>query len=295
MAAQDESDSHGETGFIAALIAGQRRAVDAVATALPSIERAAAAIADKLGVGGRLIYLGAGSSGLIAMLDGAELPGTFGLDSSRIRFVLPGGVGRAYQIDGATEDDREAGRRDIEALGDIAGDIVIAVSASGSTPYTLAGARAAAARGATIVALANRPGSPLLQNAHHPILLDSGPEALQGSTRLGAGTAQKCALGLLSTLANARLGHVYRGLMVNVRPDNDKLRRRALEIVAAIADVDEPAARRSLACAADDVKCAALIAAGAGSKERADDLLARSRGHVGAALSRLREHAASRA
>src|SRR5579872_525960 len=295
MAAQDESDSHGETGFIAALIAGQRRAVDAVAAALPSIERAAAAIADKLGVGGRLIYLGAGSSGLIAMLDGAELPGTFGLDSSRIRFVLPGGVGRAYQIDGATEDDREAGRRDIEALGDIAGDIVIAVSASGSTPYTLAGARAAAARGATIVALANRPGSPLLQNAHHPILLDSGPEALQGSTRLGAGTAQKCALGLLSTLANARLGHVYRGLMVNVRPDNDKLRRRALEIVAAIAGVDEPAARRSLACAADDVKCAALIAAGAGSKERADDLLARSRGHVGAALSRLREHAASRA
>lgn len=293
MAAQDDSDSHGEAGFIAALIAGQRRAVEAVAAALPAIECAAAAISDKIGAAGRLIYLGAGSSGLIAMLDGAELPGTFGLDPSRIRFVLPGGVGRAHRIDGAAEDDREAGRRDIEALGDLSGDVVVAVSASGSTPYTVAGAEAAAAQGATIVALACRAGSPLLPIADHPIFLDTGPEALQGSTRLNAGAAQKCALGLLSTLANARLGHVYRGLMVNVRPDNDKLRRRALDIVAAIAGVDENAARRSLAAASDDVKCAALIAAGAGAMERARDLLARSHGHIGAALSRLKDEVAT--
>ncbi len=123
--------------------------------------------------------------------------------------------------------------------------------------------------------------------ADYPIFLDTGREALQGSTRLGAGTAQKCALGLLSTLANARLGHVYRGLMVNVRPDNDKLRRRALGIIASIAGVEAAAAQQSLAEAEDDVKCATLIAAGAGSKKRADELLARSRGHLGPALSRL--------
>jgi N-acetylmuramic acid 6-phosphate etherase len=168
-------------------------------------------------------------------------------------------------------------------------DAVIAVSASGSTPFTVAAAEAARRQNATIVALANRPGSPLLQLGDHPIFLDTGAEALQGSTRLGAGTAQKCALGLLSTLANARLGHVYRGLMVNVRPDNDKLRRRAVDIIASIAGVDAASAQRSLAAAADDVKCATLIAAGAGSKERAEELLVRSRGHLGAALSRLRK------
>jgi N-acetylmuramic acid 6-phosphate etherase len=172
-------------------------------------------------------------------------------------------------------------------------DIIIAVSASGSTPFTIAAAEAARRQGATIVALANRPGSPLLQIADYPIFLDTGAEALQGSTRLGAGTAQKCTLGLLSTLANARLGHVYRGLMVNVRPDNDKLRRRALDIIASIAGVDAAAAQRSLAAAADDVKCATLIAAGAGSKKQAEDLLALSRGHVGAALSRLTESVAA--
>ncbi len=291
--AADNSEDHGEVGLLAALLAGQRRAVEAVAAAASAIERAAASVSEKLGAGGRLIYIGAGSSGLIAMQDGAELPGTFGVDRSRIVFVVAGGAGRAHEIDGAAEDDRAAGRRDVDALGDLANDVAVAVSASGSTPYTVAAAEAAAARNATIVALANRPGARLLDIADHPILLDTGPEAVQGSTRLSAGTAQKCALGLLSTLANARLGHVYRGLMVNVRPDNDKLRRRALDIVAAIAGVDESVARRSLASASDDVKCAALIAAGADSHRRALDLLTQSHGHIGPALSRLRESVAS--
>jgi N-acetylmuramic acid 6-phosphate etherase len=289
MAAEDDSDSDGEAGFLAALLDGQRRAVEAVAASLPALDAAARAVSGKIGDGGRLVYVGAGSSGLIAIQDGAELPGTFGVPPSRMVFVIAGGVASAHQIDGAAEDDRVAGQRAIEALGDMACDAVIAVSASGSTPFTVAAAEAARRQNATIVALANRPGSPLLQLGDHPIFLDTGAEALQGSTRLGAGTAQKCALGLLSTLANARLGHVYRGLMVNVRPDNDKLRRRAVDIIASIAGVDAASAQRSLAAAADDVKCATLIAAGAGSKERAEELLVRSRGHLGAALSRLRK------
>jgi N-acetylmuramic acid 6-phosphate etherase len=287
MAAGDDSQVGGDAAaFAGALMAGQRRAVEAVASALPCIERAAIAISEKLEAGGRLVYLGAGSSGLIAMQDGAEIPGTFGISPSRILFLIAGGVERAHRIDGAAEDDREAARREIDALGAMTGDILIAISASGATPYTLAGAEAARARGATIISLANRPASALLAIAHHPILLETGPEALEGSTRLGAGTAQKCALGLLSTLANARLGHVYRGLMVNVRPDNDKLRRRAIDIIVSIAGVDEGAARHSLATAGDDVKCAVLIASGLGPREKAQDLLAQSRGDIGAALSR---------
>jgi N-acetylmuramic acid 6-phosphate etherase len=295
MAAQDDSEDYGGKDFLAALLAGQRRAVEAVAAALPAIDAASAAISDKLGAGGRLVYVGAGSSGLIAIQDGAELPGTFGIEPERILFIIAGGLAHTHQINGAAEDDRAAGRRDIEALGDMMRDVVVAVSASGSTPFTIAGVEAARQQGATIIGLANRAGSPLLAGADHPIFLDTGPEALQGSTRLGAGAAQKCALGLLSTLANARLGHVYRGLMVNVRPDNDKLRRRALGIVASIAGVDTETARRSLAEAADDVKYATLIAAGAGSKKRAEELVARSRGHLGAALSRLRDSIATEA
>jgi N-acetylmuramic acid 6-phosphate etherase len=286
MAAGEHSQNGSDAAFVAALVAGQRHAVEAVAAALPSIERASIAISERLEAGGRLVYLGAGSSGLIAMQDGAEIPGTFGIAPSRILFLIAGGVERAHRIDGAAEDDRDAARGEIDALGAMTKDILIAISASGTTPYTLAGAEAARAKGALIVSLANRPASPLLALADHPILLETGPEALQGSTRLGAGTAQKCALGLLSTLANARLGHVYRGLMVNVRPDNDKLRRRAIDIIVSIAGVDENAARRSLASADDDVKCAVLIASGLGPREKAQNILAQSRGDIGAALSR---------
>jgi N-acetylmuramic acid 6-phosphate etherase len=292
MVSDDDSQRFGDPAFLAALIAGQRRAIEAVAAALPSIERAAVAVADTLRADGRLIYVGAGSSALIAVQDGAELPGTFGTDPSRILFVVAGGAGRAHNIDAGAEDDREAGKSEIAALGAMKGDVVVAVSASGSTPYTLAAAEAARGQGAVLVALANRQGSPLLAAADHPILLDTGPEALKGSTRLGAGTAQKCALGLLSTLANARLGHVYRGLMVNVRPDNEKLRSRALDIIGSIAGVDEATARLSLARAGDDVKGAVLIASGAGSMERARTLLAQARDDLGAALSRLKESAA---
>ena len=291
MAADDDSQRIGDPAFLAALLAGQRRAIESVSASLASIERAAVAISERLEAGGRLVYLGAGSSGLIAIQDGAEMPDTFGIDPARIVFLIAGGAERAHRIDGAAEDDRDAARDAIDALGAMAGDVVVAVSASGSTPYTLSGAEAARGKGAMIVSLANRAGSPLLALADHPILLDTGREALQGSTRLGAGTAQKCALGLLSTLANARLGHIYRGLMVNVRPDNEKLRRRALDIISSIAGVDESAARRSLASAADDVKCAVLIASGAGPRERAQELLAQSRGDIGAALSRLSEGA----
>ena len=295
MAAQSDEWVQGqsEAPLLASLLASQKQAVEAVAACAEAIGRAAQAIGERLRAGGRLVYIGAGSSGLIALQDGAELPGTFGLNSDRIVFVIPGGTAGAARLDAAAEDDISGAGRDIAALGPMERDIVIAVSASGSTPYTLAGAQAARERGATLIALANRAASPLLHIADHPILLNSGPEALQGSTRLAAGTAQKCALGLLSTLANARLGHVYRGHMVNVRPENAKLRRRAAHIVASLAGVDDDAASASLARAQGDVKCAIVMASGAATRQNAQDLLAQAGGHVGAALARLRGGAAT--
>jgi N-acetylmuramic acid 6-phosphate etherase len=289
MAAQGAMDD-GKPGteFLALLLASQKRAVEAVAASAEVIARAADALSERLAAGGRLVYIATGSSGLIALQDGAELPGTFGIEVSRIVFVLAGGMANVALLDAAVEDDITAARRDVAALGPVDRDVVIAVSASGSTPYTLAGAEAAREGGARLIAIANRAASPLLHIADFPILLDSGPEALHGSTRLAAGTAQKSALGLLSTLANARLGHVYRGHMVNLRPDNEKLRRRAVHIVATCAEVDEDKASASLKRADGKVKCAILIAAGAATREIAGDLIDRADGHVGDALARLR-------
>jgi N-acetylmuramic acid 6-phosphate etherase len=290
MAAQGDNMDQDQSAaqFLASLLASQKRAVEAVALSAQAIERAAETIAERLGAGGRLVYVGAGSSGLIALQDGAELPGTFGIAPSRIIFVIPGGMAEVARLDAAAEDDITAAGRDVAALGAMERDVVIAVSASGSTPYTLAGAEAARERGAKLIGLANRAASPLLHIADHPILLDSGAEALHGSTRLAAGTAQKSALGMLSTLASAQLGHIYRGHMVNVRPENEKLRRRAVHIIATIADVDEDRAGASLARAGNDVKCAILIASGAATREIAQDLIAQAEGHVDGALARLR-------
>jgi N-acetylmuramic acid 6-phosphate etherase len=292
-ASEDRRNGRIEGGLLADLLASQRRAVDAVAAAAGAIEDAARAVAGVLRAGGRLVYLGAGSSGLIALQDGAELPGTFGLDPGRIVFLVAGDSMNRDRIDSAAEDDVAGAGADIAALGPLTGDVVIAVSASGATPYTLARAAAARAAGARVVALANRAGAPLLAGADHPILLDSGPEAVEGSTRLAAGTAQKAALGLLSTLANARLGHVHRGEMVAVRPENDKLRRRARAMIARLAGVDETTAAACLAEAGDEVKCAILLASGAATRAQAQTLLGAAAGDLDDAIARLRPRAAN--
>jgi N-acetylmuramic acid 6-phosphate etherase len=275
--------------FASVLLASQRRAIEAVERARNEITAAAMTVADCWRRGGRLVYLGAGSSGLIAAQDGAELPGTFGFDHSRIVLRLAGGDVRPFALDGAAEDDEAAGESEIAALALGDADCVLAVSASGSTPYTLAGAKRARRDGAQVIAIANREGAPLLQAAQWPVYLDSGPEALRGSTRLAAGTAQKCALGLISTLANAELGNIYRGLMINVRPENEKLRQRALDIVASVAELDEASARVCLERANGDVRSASLLGAGAGDPTDALARLAMADGHFGAALAKLKQ------
>jgi N-acetylmuramic acid 6-phosphate etherase len=275
--------------FSGALLASYRRAVECVAAAEGEIRAAALLLADRWERGGRCIYLGAGAAGLIAAEDAAELPGTFGLDRRRIAVILAGGDSAHFGLDAAAEDDGDAADRAVAALGDLGSDAVVAVSASGSTPFTLAGAKAARRAGALVIAIANRRGAPLLTEADIPLLLDTGDEALQGSTRLAAGVAQKCALGMLSTLVGLALGHIHAGLMVNLRADNDKLLRRALGIVMSISGVGENGAQAALAAAAGDVKQAVLLSAGARDRRDAVNRLARSRGRLAEALDILRK------
>jgi N-acetylmuramic acid 6-phosphate etherase len=170
------------------------------------------------------------------------------------------------------------------AFGDLTGDAVIAVSASGSTPFTTAAAAEARRRGGFVIAIAHRPGSPLLSGADAPILLASGEEALRGSTRLAAGTAQKAALGMLSSLLGFELGHVHQGLMVNLKADNAKLRDRALGIVATIAGVNEAKAEAALHEAGGEVKPAILIARDTISMSEAVARLAAAEGRIDDAL-----------
>jgi N-acetylmuramic acid 6-phosphate etherase len=251
----------GEGALLRALLDGQIRAVQSVASAAEALAAAAAEVAAALKGGGRLIYLGAGASGALALQDGAELPGTFGLDAARLAFIMPGGANSGPHVDSAGEDDAGAAGEAIERIAPGPGDLVLAISASGSTPFTLAGARAAKARGARIVAVACRAGARLFDDADVAVLIETGPEAVEGSTRLGAGTAQKAALGVISTLACAKLGHVHRGLMVNLRPENAKLRARAVDIVERLGEVDEAAARAALGETDYDVKAAVVAAA----------------------------------
>lgn len=275
------------------LLAGQRDALAAVEPALPALAAAAGIGAGALAAGHRLAYAGAGSAGLMALADALELAGTFGIPPDRTPVLFAGGAAALLAMTGAVEDDCASARRDAAVLGP--GDVVVAVSASGSTPYTVAVAEAARARGAALVAVTNTAGSPLAAGANVAVLLDTGPEVVAGSTRMAAGTAQKVALNLFSTLVALRLGHVHDGLMVNLVADNAKLRARAAEIVAAAAGAADAAARTALAATGGAVKPAILLAAGARDAGDAADLLSGSGGHVGPALDALRSRNETRA
>lgn len=271
---------------LAALHEAQAAALGAIPAALPQIEAAAEAGARALAAGGRMAYAGAGSAGLMALADCLELAGTFGIAPARTPMLLAGGSAALLHMTGAVEDDPALARADFAAAGIAAGDVVIAVSASGRTPYTLEVATLARAAGACVVAIANVPGAPLLAAADIAVTLDTGPEMVAGSTRLGAGTAQKVALNLLSVLVGIRLGHVHDGYMVNVVADNSKLRARAAGIVAALAGCDPQAAEAALARSGGAVKPAVLIAAGA-TPQDAQDALKDSGGALGPALAAL--------
>lgn len=257
-------------GFLAA---AQVEAASVVQSALKPIAEAAARAAATLRAGGRLAYAAAGSSGLMALADAVELPGTFGIARDRIELLLAEGAANLLDLPAAPEDDESRAARDVAAARIGKGDCLIALSASGTTPYAVAALQAAKAAGAATIAIANNDGAPLLKLADIAILLPTPPELIAGSTRMGAATAQKIALNMMSTLMAIELGHVHDGHMVNLRAENKKLRLRAARIVAAISKQDEQAAAAWLDAAGGSVKHAVLLAAGAADMATASRLL----------------------
>ncbi len=277
-------DARDPEDILSVLLVGQQTALAVVGLALPAIAAGAAMMADVVRGKGQLVYAGAGSSALMAVADGLELAGTFGIDPARIRLCMAGGVPQTAEMPGDTEDDVDEGARVGMSLGPH--DLVIAVTASGSTPYPLALAREARARGAKVIALANNRDAPLFAVADVAICLPTPPEVLSGSTRLGAATAQKAALNMMSTLMGVHLGAVHDGLMVSLKADNIKLRARAVAMVAEIAGLDAAAADRALSRAGGEVKPAVMVGLGL-DRDQARSLLDQEQGILRAALARM--------
>lgn len=270
--------------ILGALLDSQYCAVAAVNAALNPLERACAGIAERLRRGGRIVYVGAGTSGRIAVQDGAELPPTFDWPRDRVVFIVAGGLGALVQSVEGAEDNRAAAITAIQDEDIGPDDSVIGLAASGTTPFTVAAIQTARQRGALTVSIANNADSPLLHAADYPVLLDTGPEVLAGSTRLKAGTAQKIALNLISTTVMIQLGRVYDGMMVDVIAANDKLRRRSERMLQRLTDAPPERIQAALDAANGKVKLARLLLEGLRVSE-ALTLLDAHDGHLRPALA----------
>lgn len=272
--------------MIASMYEGQLAAAAAVQGALGSIAAAVDDAVPALRRGGRIVYVGAGTSGRIGVQDGTELPPTYGWPADRLIFAMAGGLGALVESVEGAEDNEGAGARAMVDAGIGADDVVIGVAASGTTPYTIGALRAAGEVGAITIAIANNPGAPLLEVARHPILVETGPEVIAGSTRMKAGTTQKIVLNLFSTAVMVRLGRVYRGLMVHMRASNVKLKRRAERMVREIVGCAPGDAARFVEQADGDVKTAILLGFGLDPAEAAR-ALARHEGNLRSAIGEL--------
>ena len=259
--------------MMGAMYDGQLAACAAVRPALPAINAAVEAAVLNLKRGGRLVYVGAGTSGRIAIQDGAELGPTYDWPTDRIVFVMAGGLQAVLESVEGAEDDEAKGAEAIANAELNENDVVIAVAASGTTPFTIGALRSAGARGALCIAVANNRGAPLFEPAHHRILIETGTEVLAGSTRMQAGTAQKIVLNLFSTAVMVKLGRVYRGLMVSMRASNAKLIRRAEVIVSQIVGCAENDAAKFVERADGDIKIAVLLGLGWKQTEAVEALL----------------------
>ena len=258
---------------------GQLAATAAVGHALPAITAATNAANEALGDHGRLIYIGAGTSGRVAVQDGAELTPTFAWPRERLRFIIAGGESAfVTSIEGA-EDDVADAIKQIDAARLCPQDVVIAVAASGTTPFTVSALQQAGSYGAVTIGVANNPGTALLTSAKFPVLVETGPELIAGSTRMKAGTAQKVVLNLISTGIMLRLGCVYRGMMVNMQATNAKLKRRAEVMVARIAGCGHEQAASALEQTGGDIKLAALVVLGC-DRDEAERILASHNGNL---------------
>jgi N-acetylmuramic acid 6-phosphate etherase len=256
----------------------------AVERALPQIARAIDVIAHALSRGGRLIYVGAGTSGRIAALDASECPPTFNTPPRMVEYAIAGGAKALARAAEVNEDSPRLGRRDLARKRPTKKDVVVGISASGRTPYTLGALQYARERGATTVAVVGNPGCPMEQAAEIAIVVETGAEVVAGSTRMKAGTAQKLVLNMLSTGAMTRLGYVYGNLMVNVHLKNRKLVERGLAILERTARLDREAAKRALKAAGNSVPVALVMRKAGLGRAEAKRRLAAAQGHVRKAI-----------
>jgi len=268
------------------IVESQFAAVAAVQAVRKEIAAAVVAMRTRLQDRGRLIYVGAGTSGRLAVQDGAELAPTFGWPGDRLVLLVAGGERALLRSVEGAEDDAEQGLRLIEQHAVTSQDVLIAVAASGTTRFTLACLREAKLRGALTLGIANNQASPILQDADHPIFLDTGSEPIAGSTRLKAGTAQKVALNTLSTSLMILLGKVHQGLMVDVQAANEKLQKRSEAMLMQLTGVNRDDARDALSRAHGNVKVAVMVLNGC-DLESAKQMLRDSNNHLGIALQRL--------
>jgi len=277
-------DTLSTTGLVQRLHRESLAAFTAVEAVLPQITQVVDILAERLAHGGRLFYIGAGTSGRLGVLDASECPPTFGVSKEMVQGLIAGGdFALRNPIEGA-EDSPETGAADLRARAITAQDVVVGIAASGRTPYVLGALDAAREAGAFTVSLANVSHSALARHVDLAIEAVTGPEAVTGSTRLKAGTAQKLILNLLTTAAMVRLGKVYSNLMVDVRASNVKLQDRAVRILMSAADAERPAAEAALEAAGGQVKTAIVMLRRSVSAQQAAQLLAAADGWVGRAL-----------
>ncbi|HEX8178446.1 MAG TPA: N-acetylmuramic acid 6-phosphate etherase [Pyrinomonadaceae bacterium] len=235
------------------------RVAGAVERVLPDVARAVAGIVARLGNGGRLFYVGTGTSGRLGVLDAAECPPTFGVAPELVQGIIAGGYEALYRATEASEDDAEAGARDIAARGVTAQDVVVGIAASGRTPYTIGAVKHARRTGAFTACVTCAPGSPITGAVEVAIAPEVGPEVIAGSTRLKAGTAQKLVLNMLSTATLIQLGYVSGNRMTNLQPRNEKLKARARRILQVETGLDEATAQAALDAAGGDLRTALVM------------------------------------
>jgi N-acetylmuramic acid 6-phosphate etherase len=278
-------DQYPVTDLVAAFVDDQFNAVDAVRAAAPQIVAAVNAAAPRIAAGGRLIYVGAGTSGRLGVLDSVELYPTFSWPNERAIALLAGGKDAMFAPVEGAEDDAAQGAADVLGVGPGPYDVVLLLAASGRTPYVLGALHAARAAGALTIGIANNTGAPVALQAEIGITLDTGAEVISGSTRLKAGTSQKIALNTFSSALMVRLNKVYGNLMVDLQPTNAKLLLRAIRLTMHASGADEAAARSMLVACQFHVKVAIVALSRQITVDQAQALLARADGSVRLALA----------
>jgi len=264
-----------------------QRVPEVVAIQIPAIARAVEAVAEAIRGGGRVFFTGAGTSGRLCVIEAAELPPTFGVSPDLFRAIIAGGPEAVFGSVEAAEDDEAAGAETLRSGGFSGRDILVALSASGRTPFTVGALREARRRGARTVSVTSSQGAPINEFADVSIVVETGPEIVAGSTRMKAGTAQKLVLNMLTTAAMIRLGMVHDGYMIGVQPTSRKLRRRAVGIVGGVAGVSPEEAEEALDGAGGDLKAAVLMAKTGVNLEEAKRVLGEAGGILRLALEKM--------